>query len=652
MIVSHLGLRRAAQGRIRPECVAISKAADPSKLSEVEQLAAKLGPAMGRAILALLKKVQDAADLEAIAAALQTGDVAKVLHLIALADTGPAVQAMQEAVQAAVWGGGALAASQINARITGAHFAFDRLNPRLIEWIKGYTFSLIRQIDTETKEIIREKVSVGMTAGSNPIKVAREIKGAIGLTTKQAKAVANYRKELETFHTRRSAKGYNLGGKIDRVNNRQVFKPGEDGTPKDGIDERRLRDFRYDGKLKAAMETGKPLTPQQIDTMVAAYERKYLRYRSEVIARTEALRTTNWGVQDAWRQAIEAGKASEDLTRRMWIVSKDERLCAVCQPIPGMNPKRGVKFGQPFASPKGPVMLPPVHPNCLPAGAQVSSGCGITGATARWYQGDMVVARTASGKEISATPNHPVLTARGWVGVGDLQEGDHVVRRLGPETLTALGKDHENVPSGIEDVARSLLQSGQMAITEVPVSAEDFHGDGIGSEIAVVGAARHLMRQRDTALPQHGVQGALKRALRAGKAVLARGGNLLSMALRMPAPTGCIMCGSNLGSASFSPHSGPLDGFSLPSTSDLDAGISEGSKYGGAADAALARKIVRGSTGPVAFDEVVEINRAPFAGHVFNLETTEGHYTANGLISHNCRCSVYIRQWEPEQLAE
>ena len=98
--------------------------------------------------------------------------------------------------------------------------------------------------------------------------------------------------------------------------------------------------------------------------MVAAYERKYLRYRSQTIARTEALRATNFGVQDAWRQAIATGKATESLVRRQWVVAKDERLCEVCAPIPKLNGKRGVPFGQPFATPKGPVMMPPLHPGC------------------------------------------------------------------------------------------------------------------------------------------------------------------------------------------------------------------------------------------------------------------------------------------------
>jgi hypothetical protein len=187
----------------------------------------------------------------------------------------------------------------------------------------------------------------------------------IGLTDRQAQAVKNFRKELETFHLRRSAGGYNLGGKISRApGGAQVYALDEDGQLKDGILERRLRDFRFDGQLQRAMQQGKPLTPAQIDKMVEAYARKYLKYRSETIARTEALRTTNFGVQDAWRQAIASGTVPEENIRRQWVLSRDERLCSLCAPVPRMNPKLGVAFGQPFATPKGAQMLPPLHPNC------------------------------------------------------------------------------------------------------------------------------------------------------------------------------------------------------------------------------------------------------------------------------------------------
>ncbi|CAB5220342.1 Phage head morphogenesis domain containing protein [uncultured Caudovirales phage] len=348
---------------IPPEAI-VTKAGKDDLLTEIERLAKKIEPVLADAIMSYLQGMKDSIDLQALADALASGDVGKVIGLLAGADLNAAKAQVADSIQAAVWGGGAIAALGINQGVSGIHFAFDKLNPRLVTWLQTYSLNLIRQINDDTKEAIRDKLISGMTSGASPIAVAREVKGAIGLTTRQAQAVKNYRKELETFHLKTSAGGYGLGNKIDRVNGRQVFKPDDDGTPMDGIDVRRLRDFRYDGQLANAIKTGKPLKPEQIDKMVAAYERKYLRHRSETIARTEALRTTNFGVQDAWRQAIEGGKANESLVRRQWIVAKDERLCEVCAPVPGLNPKRGVKFDQPFATPKGPVMLPPVHPNC------------------------------------------------------------------------------------------------------------------------------------------------------------------------------------------------------------------------------------------------------------------------------------------------
>ena len=341
----------------------IAKASKAEQLSEIEQLAASMEPALAKALLEMLTKLQAGVDLEAVAEALKAGDVGKVISLIAAVPDPVTESAVVEAVQDTVWAAGALAATNAG-QFSSVIFQFNRLNPRLIDWLQGYSLGLIRQIKSDTKEAIRDKLITGMAAGDNPIKVAREIKTVVGLTRKQAKAVENYRKELETFHLKSSAKAYGLGNKIDRVNGRQVFKPDADGSPMDGIDLRRLRDFRFDGKLKAAMATGKPIPPAQIDKMVEAYARKYRQFRSQTIARTEALRSTNFGVQDAWRQIIDAGAAPETLVRRKWIVSKDERLCEVCSPIPGMNPPKGVPFGQAFATPSGPHMLPPMHPNC------------------------------------------------------------------------------------------------------------------------------------------------------------------------------------------------------------------------------------------------------------------------------------------------
>jgi hypothetical protein len=315
-----------------------------------------------------------------------------------------------------------------------------------------------------------------------------------------------------------------------------------------------------------------------------------------------------------------------------------------------MNPKRGVKFDQPFATGKGPVMLPPLHPNCLPAGSLVSAGSGITAATERWYEGDMVVVRTASGHELSATPNHPVLTDQGWIGAGALHKGHSLVRRIGQEALSAHGRDHENVPTRIEDVARALLKAGKVTARKVPVAPEDFHGDGRGSEVAVVTSYGLLRDALKPARLQHRVKDLLQSALQPLIALLGPG-DLSPVVFSLNRTAHCLMGTSDLALTSGGIHVAPLQCFGIGRAAKRDTGTHQRPTDSAAADAVLARQIIDGSTGPVAFDQIIDVRRYPFVGHVFNLETVHGHYTANNLISHNCRCSVYIRQWEPEQLS-
>lgn len=330
----------------------------------IEALAGKLEATLAKAILEAFQAQKDSLSISALIAALESGDVGKVLRLLDLPAALAGFDKVPPVVQGGVYAAGTATAATILPRITSTTFVFNQLNPRLLTWLQTYNLGLIKQINDTTKEGVRQYLLAGMAEGRNPKDVARQVKGIVGLTERQAQAVKNYRKQLETFHLRRSADTWGLGRQIDRVNGTQVLRPDADGTPLDGIDQRRLRDFRYDGQLKRAMSTGKPLTAAQIDKMVGAYERKYLAYRARTIARTETIRTLNVGVQDAWQQAIDKGTVSEDLVRKRWLVARDERLCAVCGPIPKMNPPRGVKHAEAFKTPNGPTMLPPIHPNC------------------------------------------------------------------------------------------------------------------------------------------------------------------------------------------------------------------------------------------------------------------------------------------------
>lgn len=339
----------------------IAKASErETERAELERLAASFEPKIAKAVREALEAQAETIDYAALRQALTARDAQRVLELVgAIAPNAGAVQA---ALEDAVWAGGALV--QERPALKRLEIGFQRLDPVLTQWLTRYSGNLVREIDNGSRDAIRDIVDRGLAAGASPIDTARKIRESVGLTTRQARAVESYRRALETIHLKRSAAAWGLGKDIDRVNGRQVLKPGPDGKPGDGILRFRLRDFRYDGVLQRALGSGKPLSPEQIERQVAAYRRKYLRHRSENIARTETLRALVGGGHEAWRQAVAAGKVRAAALRRIWIVAKDERLCPRCAGIPKLNPD-GVGMAEPFETPlDGLVSGPPIHTNC------------------------------------------------------------------------------------------------------------------------------------------------------------------------------------------------------------------------------------------------------------------------------------------------
>jgi hypothetical protein len=59
--------------------------------------------------------------------------------------------------------------------------------------------------------------------------------------------------------------------------------------------------------------------------MVQRYAERFVKHRSEVIGRTEAMRAVNQGNEEAYRQAIADGTINADQLRREWRTRLDGR---------------------------------------------------------------------------------------------------------------------------------------------------------------------------------------------------------------------------------------------------------------------------------------------------------------------------------------
>lgn len=81
--------------------------------------------------------------------------------------------------------------------------------------------------------------------------------------------------------------------------------------------------------------------------------------RADKIARTETMRAANQGQLEAWDQAEEQGLLTGDELKE-WIVTPDDRLCPICEPLDGVQVGRDEPFDVDGEQLDG----PPAHPRC------------------------------------------------------------------------------------------------------------------------------------------------------------------------------------------------------------------------------------------------------------------------------------------------
>ncbi len=209
-------------------------------------------------------------------------------------------------------------------------FQFDRLAPAVQDQADQYAARLVREIGEDTRSTLSGMIRQGVAAGRGPEELARTMRDSVGLTIRQANAVQNYRRLLET------------------------------GAPE--AQTRALRDQRFDvSETRLAF-----LTPEQIDTRVDAYRRRYVAHRANTIARYETLSASNGGSLSAMQSAIKTGLLPAS-TVKTWMIAKDELTCPRCRSIPRLQPD-GVGVDEAFVweagKHSGEVYVAPLHPLC------------------------------------------------------------------------------------------------------------------------------------------------------------------------------------------------------------------------------------------------------------------------------------------------
>ena len=199
------------------------------------------------------------------------------------------------------------------------------------------------------------------------------------------------------------------------------------------------------------------------------------------------------------RQAEVLSVLTADPEQDLYRISVNGTTCGICAPYEGRvysksgtnpdYPPLAAAFGK--QDPDGPDTLANtwlnIHPNCLVPGGTVLAE-GVMAHSCREYDGPVVTLVTSKGNRITVTPNHPILTPEGFVPAGMLQEGQEIIEATGEYRLL-LGKapNDINIPTPVEEIGHSIIQTCGGTTVRVKGSPVQFHGDGIANgEVEIV----------------------------------------------------------------------------------------------------------------------------------------------------------------------
>lgn len=239
--------------------------------SPTERAARRYEPATQAAILAAWQALRGQIPVGAIADAMAQGAEAVVQLLAQARLTEAQVQAAARPLVQAMQASAAAAAEPFR-------MVFGLPDQRATQWVLSTADAngwLRYNVDAEARELIRTTIQRAFVEGGHPYQTARLIRGSIGLNAQQTAALQRFGEGL----------------------------------------------------------TSQGISGSAWERAVARQEARYLKYRAEMIARTETLRAAQQGQLEAWQEAKTQGLYEPERTFRVWIATSG--ACDECAAMDG-----------------------------------------------------------------------------------------------------------------------------------------------------------------------------------------------------------------------------------------------------------------------------------------------------------------------------
>ncbi|QYA56393.1 minor capsid protein [Acinetobacter johnsonii] len=310
------------------------------------------------------------------------------------------------------------------------------------------------------------------------------------------------------------------------------------------------------------------------------------------------------------------------------------------------------------------------------------------GAIKRFYSGKIVKLVTKSGRELRVTANHPILTSRGWVIAELIKQGDNLIAYDRPvESLNANGLtrkvyNDEFVPTAenlfktfvghaltIGKASSFKLNSNLFASDSeihidviddgLSIKIDSNDGKGVEQRMFVIRndgtcfetikacgtpdsgcvVADIVLSQDAINITGRGVEGSSDFTLADILRLIEIEDSKLQLSIGVP--TGIPGSRALTLNSTWSLFDGlPLDRFGLASSSQDNTLFEELSSNGLSDDSGLFGYLINTHASHVATDPVINVIEDSYSGHVYDFQSDSGLLSADGIITHNCRCTV------------
>ena len=360
-------------------------------------------------------------------------------------------------------------------------------------------------------------------------------------------------------------------------------------------------------------------------------------------AATMTTSAQNGGRMDTLERAKNMGIA----VKKRWIATLDGLTRPTHRICDGEIRETGKKFSNGLEYPGDPKGPPSEIYNCFVGETQIASDSEVVRSYKHKYNGELYTVKTACGVQFTCTPNHPILTPRGWVAVKFLNRGEDIL--IARRVNNIIGRVYPNINHTLPRMDAFHEFLNKFGSKRTRLLGVNFHGDIPTSDVEIVTQKRLLRNTVDSVIEKVIDKGIFKLP---NSSLESKGATVKHLRGVMPASFRFI-----------GGKSKPLPfgegGVShavihrLRAIARRNSGSLKPAVYNASVDTKFGSEGFDRLPCSIFADKIVDVKVDKLCTHVYNLQTGNGRYFVNSsiphsgdesnsyfAIAHNCRCIV------------